>query len=251
MTDENTAPAVDTPVADAPVAEAPKPETVAPRVDADSLAKMQKRIDRLTWELRERDKQARPESQTPASETPKAPKRSDEGIDYDDDKYHAAVLEYSKAVARQEAREALRAEREQMTAQEKREAFDKRQDEFIKSKPDYREKVWMNPHIDDTLAKTLVDGQIDPEVIYALAEDEEKLIAIAKLSPFLQAREIGRIEARLEAAKLTPPPSPKASNAPPPVPKIDAVDPVVTKDPANMTDKEFAKWRRNQIAQRR
>lgn len=251
MTDENTATAVDTPVADAPVVEAPKVETPVPAKTDDSLAKMQKRIDRLTWELRERDRQARPESKTEASETPKPPTRAEH--EYDEDKYQAALLDFLSAKAEVTARDALKKEREQEAEATRKTSFQKRQDDFIKSHPEYREKVLENESLPITqeMAQVISESEMGPEVAFYLAENEDKAAAIAQLSPFLQARELGRIEAKLEAAKAPPPPPPKVSEAPPPVPKIEATDPKVEKDPKDMTDTEFAKWRRRQIAQRR
>lgn len=222
--------------------------TVTPDPAKDSPA-YQKRIDKLTWEKNDLRRQldelrARPEPKAPASETPKPPTRAEH--DFDEDKYQAAVLDYSRAVARQEAREELKKEREQQTANERKSNWEKRQEEFIKSKPDYREKVLENPSLAVTneMAQVIAESDLGPEIAYYLGENEEKAAEIARLSPTRQAVEIGRIEARLEAAKQAPPPPPKQSEAPPPVPKIEAVDPVVSKDPKDMSDSEFSKWYR-------
>jgi hypothetical protein len=236
--------------ADAPAAPSPAPVETKP----DNV---QKRIDKLTWEKNEYRRQldelrARPESKPPASEPLKPPTRADH--DYDEGKYEAALLEYSRAIARQEVQETLKREREQEAEGKRKQSFQQRQDEFIKSHPEYREKVLENDTLPITqdMARVIAESEMGPEVALYLAENEEKAAQIAQLSPFLQARELGRIEARLEAAKVTPPPAPKLSEAPPPVPKIDATDPAIpNKDPSKMSDSEFAKWRKRQIAQRR
>jgi hypothetical protein len=80
-----------------------------------------------------------------------------------------------------------------------------------------------------------------------LAEHREVATQIAALPPMAAAREMGRIEAKLSA----PTPAPVVSKAPAPPPKIEAVNPEVAQDPSTMSDKEFATWRRRQIAQRR
>jgi hypothetical protein len=82
-----------------------------------------------------------------------------------------------------------------------------------------------------------------------LGKNRELGEAIAALPPLAMAREIGRLEARL--AEPPPAPKPKLTQAPPPPPKIEASEPEVEKDPLTMSDADFAKWRKRQIAQRR
>lgn len=250
---EITAPAVETPVVETPVVETPKVEAVSP----ESLAKMQKRIDRVTWENKELqrrlDAQARPESKTPASETLKAPTLADH--DFDESKLAAAQAEYTTKVAQQAARDVLKEDREQMTVQEKVSAFKKAEDEFSKLKPDYREKVYQD-HLAFTtaLVEVIRESPIAAEVAYYLAENEEKLEAISKLPSVSQAREIGRIEAQLEAKRI--PPAPKLSEAPPPVPKIDATDStraISSTDPDShkLSDAEWVKAENRRLANKR
>lgn len=223
--------------------------------------KIQERIDKITREkydalresdywrdraLRAQETQAKPEPVAPAV----APTLEAHG--YDEAKYQAALIEFAKVQAREEAKAILERERTEREAGSKRAKFEEMQAEFIKSKPDYAEKVLRNPSLAITqeMASVIMESELGPQVAYYLAENEDKARAIAQMPPIIQAREIGRIEARLEAAKA-PPPKPVVSKAPPPAPKLDATEPAIDKDPENMSDAEFAKWRRRQIAQRR
>jgi hypothetical protein len=223
--------------------------------------KIQERIDKITREkydalresdywrdraLRAQEPQAKPEPVAPAV----APTLEAHG--YDEAKYQAALIEFAKVQAREEAKAILERERTEREAGSKRAKFEEMQAEFIKSKPDYAEKVLRNPSLAITqdMASVIMESELGPQVAYYLAENEDKARAIAQMPPIIQAREIGRIEARLEAAKA-PPPKPVVSKAPPPTPKLDATEPAIDKDPENMSDTEFAKWRRRQIAQRR
>lgn len=173
-----------------------------------------------------------------------------EGVGYDESKYQSALIEFAKTQARAEMQEILEKDRNERNAAEKRQVFETRQNDFIKSKPDYAEKVLGNTSLPITpdMAKVIMESDLGPQVAYYLADNEDKARAIAQLDPLSVAREIGRIEARLEAAKV--PPKPPVSQAPPPAPKLDATDAGVEKDPATMSDNEFAKWRKRQIAQR-
>lgn len=233
------------PAAPSPALEAEKPK------EPSAIEKMQKRIDQLTWRLRENERQqARPEPQTEPSETAKRPTR--EEFDHDEAKYLDALEKYFDARAETRAQEALKKDREQREMAERANTFEKRQEEFAKSKSDYREKVLENEFLPITadMAKVIQASEIGPEIAYYLAENEEKAAVIAKLDPFLQARELGRIEALLEANKKAPA-VPQVSKAPPPPPKIEATEPAIEKDPSKMTDAEFRKWRLASIARQK
>lgn len=278
---ENTA-QVDAPEADAEGVEAngdgsapsaPEAGTPAPKKDA-----VQERIDKLTrdkydalreadrrsFEIQQRDAEiARLKALTEGSANKQVAPAGDfptlEQSGYDEGKYQAAVLahvtklasEYGKTAAEQ----ALKAERERLDAEQANKTWATKEAEFLKSKPDYREKVYRHPRdggpaVTNEMLAAVQDSPMGPQVMYYLAENVEASVAIANLPPLAQAREIGRIEAKLEAAKA-PPPKPAVSQAPPPVKKVDGDEAQVEKDPSTMSDAEFAKWRRRQIAQRR
>lgn len=235
------------------------PEPAAPERD-----KVQERFDKITREkyeaLRaadtERYQRERLEERIRQLETKPDPVVPDElptleAYEFDEAKYRTALAAYYKADAEKTVEQALTRREQQAKQQERESAFQTRQAAFIASKPDYADKVLNNRALPITndMAQVIRDSEIGPQVAYYLAENVDKAIAIAALSPLAQAREIGRIEARLEAIKAAPPPA--VSKAPPPPPRIEATEPAVDLDPATMTDKQYAQWRKRQIAQRR
>jgi hypothetical protein len=181
-----------------------------------------------------------------------------EQFGYDEGKFNAAVAAHFSKIATEHgktaAQEALQAERDRQRAEDADKTWAQKQTEFIKSKPDYADKVLKEPRdggpvITKSMGEIIRESAQGPAVAYYLAENTEQSALIAQMPPLQQAREIGRIEAKLEAAKL--PPKPLVSQAPPPVNKVDTDEAVIEKSPAEMTDTQFAKWRRAQIAQRR
>jgi hypothetical protein len=235
--------------------EAATPETPEKR------DKVQERIDKLTREkydaLRERDQQGyeleRLRQQVSQAQTAQvAPEEFPtlEKCGYDEAKYQVAVAKYFRDEARKAATEELTAAQQAERENTRQQSWAKKQAEFIKSKPDYAEKVLgaRTLPISHEAQAALMESDLGPQVAYYLVENPEKAAAIMQLPLSAQLREIGRIEARLEAAKA--PPKPPVSQAPPPPPKVEA-DASVDKDPSAMSDAEFAKWRRRQIAQRR
>lgn len=262
----------DAPVeADAKAVEVKAAES-APAVSVDPDAKLtdseknQRRIDKLTAEkydgFLERDRaryeaeQLRAEiAQYKAKAEPVAPAQVPtlESVGYDESKYQLALTNHAKTVARAEAALLLKEEREATEAQSRAKGWEAKQAEFVKTHPDYREKVLLNSSLPVTqsMAQVIQGSEMGVEIAYYLGDHIEEAHSIARLSQLDQARQIGRIEAKLEAAKAPVVPPPVVSKAPPPTPKIEVVDPAVSKDPKDMTDKEFATWRKRQIAQRR
>lgn len=243
----------------------PEADTPEPR------DKVQERIDKLTREkydaLRERDQRdyelealrQRVAQQTDAAKretsqvAPEAfPTLEQHG--YDEAKYQAAVAQHFTKLATEQARTAaqreLEAARQQETAQRTNQEWSKREADFIKSKPDYVEKVQQarTLPISHEMQQILKGYELGPQIAYHLVENPEAALAIARLPPATQALEVGRIAERIAAAKAAP--KPPVSQAPPPPPKVEAT-PVTEKDWGQLTDKEFAERRRRQIAQRR
>jgi len=228
-----------------------------PETDAET-DKIQSRFDKLTREkydaLREadywRDRAQRPVEAKPEPVAP-APVPTLETSGFDETKYQAALIAYAKQQAREEAQVVLERESAQRELAVLRGTFEKRQVDYIKSHPDYVDKVLNNPRlpITEDMAQVIMDSEIGPAVAEYLADNESQARAISLLPAIAQAREIGRIEARLEAAKVKP--KPPVSQAPPPTPKIDATSPAIEKPMSEWSDNEYNKWRLRQIAQRK
>lgn len=233
------------------------PEPAVPERD-----KVQERFDKLTREkydaLRaadtERYERERLEERLRQLETKPDPVVPDnlptlEEFGYDESKYRAAMATWSKAQARQEALDVLKQEREEAKRTERKTSWDKKQADFIASKPDYADKVLRNHSLPITadMREAIVDSEMGPQVAYYLAENPDKAILISQMSAVGQAREIGRIEARLETEKAKP--AVAVSKAPAPVPTIEASEPAVTVKPDSPESDE--KWSADEWRRRR
>jgi hypothetical protein len=185
---------------------------------------------------------------------PKVPKLED--FAFDEAKFQAAQTEYLAHAARLAAREELAKANREWEAAQIKQTFSEREAAFTAKTPDYREKLYESGTvpISDAMADAITDSEIGPEIAYYLANHREEAMQLYQLPPSLAGREIGKIEAKLAkpaTATTVVPLVPKVSNAPPPPAKIEADEPQVDRDPAKMSDTEFAKWRRRQIAQRK
>jgi len=126
---------------------------------------------------------------------------------------------YVDALATQRA-EQLLAQREQQKQQSALlESYHDRE-EKAREKYDDFEQVAYNPNlpITDVMAQSIQASDIGPEVAYHLGANPKEAERIARLSPILQAKEIGKLEAKLAAD----PPVKKTSNAPTPISPITA-----------------------------
>lgn len=240
----------DIPATDAPETDS-SPENVTPEVtktpDNAGISEkpdkdvIQKRIDTLTWEKHERAREAeywrkRAEELEKPKEPEKPaqlPKLSD--YEYDEAKFQAAMVEFTRAEARREATEVLRAERQREQEQNTVKTFRQRESDFEATTPDYRERVY-DPSVplSEEMARQIASSDNGPELAYYLATNKDKAAQLYSASPVDVAREIGRIEARLEAqrqAKEKPKEQPKVSAAPPPPPKIEAEEPAIKISP--------------------
>lgn len=221
---------------------------------------VQKRIDELTRLRREaerdrdywRDQASRQPQAKPETAAPEAPRKAPTLAEhnYDETAYQAAMAAHLRDEAVQAARETFRQEQAQLTEQQRAESWAERQAAFAAKTPDYEEKAYYAP-ISKEVAQIVMDLENGPAVAYYLGEHPDEARVISRMSERQAAVAIGRIEAKLSAPAAAPPPKPAVSKAPPPAPQIEAVEPAVQKDPSQMTDAEFAKWRKRQIAQRR
>jgi hypothetical protein len=266
MTD-TTETVVETTAPDANVTEqVATPESSPGAVDtSDKSAKpngAQKRIDELTWHRRnlERDVNywrdlALKNQQQPAVETKPqvatAPKKLAD-FNYDEDAYQAYLEDVvaDKAAAKAEARLREKQERESKESirKDSMTKFREREAKIRAELEDYEDFAYTAPI--DNVTDIVMAMDEGPRIAYYLGKNPETAARINSLPAHLAAVELGRLDARLaterEQAKAKP-----VSKAPPPPPKIDATEPAVDKDPSQMSDVEFAKWRKRQIAQRR
>jgi hypothetical protein len=89
-------------------------------------------------------------------------------------------------------------------------------EEEARAKYDDFEQVAYNPRltVTDAMAQAIQAADNGPDIAYHLGSNPKEAERIARLSPLLQAREIGKIEAKLDAA---PPAIKQTTRAPQPI----------------------------------
>jgi hypothetical protein len=126
---------------------------------------------------------------------------------------------YADALAYQKA-EQLIAQREAAKQQSQvLESYHEREEE-ARSKYEDFEQVAYNPKlpITNVMAEAIQSSDIGPELAYHLGTNPKEADRISKLAPLAQAKEIGRIEAKLAAD----PPVKRTSSAPAPISPVSA-----------------------------
>jgi hypothetical protein len=150
---------------------------------------------------------------------------------------------YTDALAYQKA-EQLLAQREAAKQQSQvLESYHDKEEE-ARSKYDDFEQVAYNPKlpITEVMAETIRSSDVGPELAYYLGTNPKDADRISRLTPLAQAKEIGKIEAKL----ASDPPMKRTSSAPAPItpvtarstgsPAYDTTDPRSTK---TMTDSQW------------
>lgn len=157
--------------------------------------------------------------------------------------------QYLRAIARYEARseqaqaiQMQRAVAAQQAEVAKAQAFLTQADQFAKEKPDFREVAGgLGQRLANWQANLIAEA--GAEIVYAIGKDAEAEARIRSArSREAVAREIGRIEARMERARETPIPQPTA--APDPAPRAVRGGNSGQRDPSRMSMSEYAEWSR-------
>jgi hypothetical protein len=156
---------------------------------------------------------------------------------------------YAEALAVKKAEELIAARDRQTQQAEVAEAYSERE-EKARDKYDDFEDVVYNPklRITDVMAESIQSSDNGPDLAYWLGSNPKEAERIARLSPILQAKEIGKIEVRL----ADNPPVKKSTSAPTPIspvtarssgsPSHDTTDPRSIK---TMTTSEWIEAERN------
>jgi hypothetical protein len=117
-------------------------------------------------------------------------------------------------------------------------------EEAARDKYDDFEQVAYNPKVPITnvMAESIQNSDIGPDVAYYLGTNIKEAERIARLSPILQAKEIGKIEAKLDSN----PPVKKTTSAPPPISPVTArsagVSAYDTTDPRSTKTMTDSQW---------
>ena len=198
---------------------APAPEDTSPADESTQAPKLftQEEMDakfgkRLAqaqrkWEREQAQKLAELEARRAMPVNPPAP----------DDFDNAA--RYAEALAEQKAQEMLR-QREAAQQQAKLLETYHEKEEDARGRYDDFEQVAYNPSlpVTDVMAQSIQASDTGPDIIYWLGSNPKEASRISNLPPILQAKEIGKIEARLAAD----PPVKKTSTAPAPIAPVTA-----------------------------
>lgn len=231
------------PAPESAVTAEPTPEVQAPEVAENQSEQQEEKkysqaeIDamigkRLAREQRkwEREQQTRAQ-QVQAPAAPPVP----EGF--------ASTDDYLEALAEHKATQKL-VEREQQKYQsEVIEQYHEREEQVREKYSDF-DQVAYNPNLPIThaMAQAIQSSDIGPEVAYHLGANPKEADRISRLSPILQAKEIGKIEAKLAAD----PPVKKTSNAPSPISPVTArsngASNYDTTDPRSIKSMSTSEW---------
>lgn len=269
--------------ADAEVIETPGAESApaVPNADESPNRKAKdgfsERVDELTrnWRETERDRDywrelALRDQRRPAEREPS--QREQQPVDqelktladfnYDERAYGQYVQKVAEQAAERRV-EGLRKEFRETQTQAERDAarsdFGERATAWAKEqKIEDIDRMFADPRdggpiITDSMAETIMDSELGPAVLHYLAKNRSVSNQIARMAPLQQAREIGRLEAKLSTA---PTPN-RVSGAPPPAPRIDGSGTgggTVKADSADsdkLSDAEWMRLRNKQIEGRR
>ena len=189
------------------------PETVANEVSEESQASKtfsQEELDAAIGKrlAREQRKWERERAVAPVAHT-EAP-----SVDQFD-----TVEAYAEALAEQKAEQLLAKREQNRQHSDLIEAYHDREED-ARAKYDDFEQVAYNPNlrITNVMAESIQSSDIGPDVAYYLGANPKEADRISRLSPLIQAKEIGRIEANLTSN----PPVKKTSSAPAPIAPVTA-----------------------------
>lgn len=260
MTEEVETPEVETVVTDEQAANTETPatsESGETPAEKPKKAGLQKRFGELTRQREEAKREAEYWREQAMKGQPKADteqkatdKPKPKAADYES--YEAFMEDLADWKADQKLAERER-QREQETQQERatrefnelRSTFAERIEQAAEKYEDFEEVAFSEDvPVSEAMATAIMQSELGPDLLYHLGQNPKEAARIAKLPPIAAVRELGKLE-----AKLSEPPTKRASKAPEPIKPVGGRA-EVEKDPSDMTDKEFAEWRRKQIAAR-
>jgi hypothetical protein len=217
---------------------APEPEVKTPEAEPTKTF-TQEEVDALIGKrlAREQRKWERERSQpAPSSvETPKDLPPADQ---------FESVEAYADALATRKAEELLAQREAKRAAMETEQAFNDRVEAAMEKYDDFDAVVFNNRNlpITEVMAQTIKMSEQGPDVAYYLGTNPAEAARISKLAPYLQAKEIGRIEVALS----TNPPVKKTSSAPAPIKPVTAASIGVpaydTTDPRSVKSMSTSEW---------
>ncbi len=154
-----------------------------------------------------------------------------------------SVEDYAEALAFHKAEELVRARQAKQQEMEVIRAYEDREEQAMEKYPDFRQVVYNDSlAVSEVMADTIRASEIGPDIAYHLGTNPDVARRIYALPAHLQAKEIGKIEAKLEAN----PPARKTSNAPAPInpvtPKGTGGSNYDTTDPRSTKTMSTSEW---------
>ena len=225
-------PAVETP-------EAEKPNKTFTQEELDAAIGKRLAREQRKWEREQAMRQAQAMPQVPAEIPPMEQFESPDA--------YAEALAYKKAQELIQQRDMQRQHAEVLSA------YHEREEVATEKYADFKQVAYGDHvRITQVMADTIRSSEVGPDVAYYLGSNPAEASKIADLPPFLQAKEIGRLEAKL----LSNPPVKKSTSAPPPIAPVTArgtKSPAYdTTDPRSVKTMTTSEWieadRRRQIA---
>ena len=240
-----------------PEIEAESPPADDGNVDEIKPGSAEERIKELTrkWRTTERENesmqaqlaelQKQQVSEAQESKTCRSPKEFANEAEYN--MYLANELDTRAAAAAEKAlaQAGKKSEREQIG-----QSFAEREKAYAKDNPDYFDVVYdRGLKISEAMKDVIQADENGLDLAVYLGNNPDIAKDIYGMPDVMAGMKLDRILADIgkSKAKVATPP---VTKAPPPVPKIATADTSLEKDVADMSDAEFAKWRRKQIAQR-
>lgn len=150
---------------------------------------------------------------------------------------------YAEALAMKRAEEMLHQRDLQKQQAAIEDSYAEREEE-VRNKYDDFDQVAYNPQlrVTDVMAETIKSSDMGPDLAYWLGSNPKEADRISRLSPLLQAREIGKIEAKITAEPFQK----KTSSAPEPIRPVTAraANPGVTDttDPRSVKTMSTSDW---------
>ena len=199
------------------------------QAELDAMISKRLAREQRKWEREQKLRATQPSATPPAALPPQEQFESAEA--------------YAEALAERKATELLakrEAERQQV---EILESYHEREEEARTKYEDFEQDAY-NPRLPITqvMAETIQASEVGPEVAYYLGSNPKEADRIARLSPFLQAKEIGKIEAKL----ADNPPVKKSSSAPAPIqpitPRGGNARTLDTTDPRSIKEMSTSEW---------
>lgn len=226
----------------APTAEPVAEETLAPEneqpTEQQTKTFTQEELDAIVGKrlAREQRKWEREQSRR-AQEMPMGPAELPPPEQFD------SVDAYAEALATRKAEELLAKREADRQKMDLLEAYQDREEE-ARSKYEDFEQVAYNPKLPITtvMAETIQASEVGPDLAYYLGTNPREADRISRLSPFLQAKEIGKLEAKISSEPVLK----KTTSAPPPIAPISGrgtgAPTYDTTDPRSVKNMSTSEW---------